>query len=115
MDITPDNSTTQPISDDQELAKALAGVLPDDPSSTTDSAATGMQFEETAVPSSTTPPADAPASDPAADVASLLPPLPDPSAEETNTSTEEVSTTPNANTSELEGIKKEMRKEGKTI
>jgi hypothetical protein len=30
MDITPQGSTQQPISDDQELAKALAGVL-DDP------------------------------------------------------------------------------------
>lgn len=32
MDITPQDTTTQSISDDQELAKALAGVLPDDPS-----------------------------------------------------------------------------------
>ena len=31
MDITPQDATTQPISDDQELAKALAGVLPDEP------------------------------------------------------------------------------------
>ncbi|MDB5161970.1 MAG: hypothetical protein JWM52_478 [Candidatus Saccharibacteria bacterium] len=31
MDITPQEQTTQPISDDQELAKALAGVLPDVP------------------------------------------------------------------------------------
>lgn len=31
MDITPQDNTTQSISDDQELAKALAGVLPDDP------------------------------------------------------------------------------------
>jgi hypothetical protein len=31
MDITPQDNTTQPISDDQELAKALAGVLPDEP------------------------------------------------------------------------------------
>ncbi len=30
MDITPQD-TTQPITDDQELAKALAGVLPDEP------------------------------------------------------------------------------------
>lgn len=45
MDITPQDTTTQPISDDQELAKALAGVLPDDPNSNT-----GMQFEETPAP-----------------------------------------------------------------
>src|SRR5690554_3803069 len=31
MDITPQDEQTQPISDDQELAKALAGVLPDVP------------------------------------------------------------------------------------
>ena len=33
MDITPQDNT-QPISDDQELAKALAGVLPEDDSTT---------------------------------------------------------------------------------
>lgn len=43
MDITPQD-TTQPISDDQELAKALAGVLPDEPG------VQGMQFEETPAP-----------------------------------------------------------------
>ena len=31
MDITPQDEQQQPISDDQELAKALAGVLPDVP------------------------------------------------------------------------------------
>jgi len=31
MDITPQNDAQQPISDDQELAKALAGVMPDVP------------------------------------------------------------------------------------
>jgi hypothetical protein len=43
MDITPQDTTTQPISDDQELAKALAGVLPDEPEQP-------MQFEETPAP-----------------------------------------------------------------
>jgi len=57
MDITPQDTTTQPISDDQELAKALAGVLPDDPNSNT-----GMQFEETPAPV----PAPAPAFNPPA-------------------------------------------------
>jgi len=42
MDITPQDTTTQPISDDQELAKALAGVLPDEPE-----IETTLQFEET--------------------------------------------------------------------
>lgn len=46
MDITPQENTTQPISDDQELAKALAGVLPED-EDTTKADPTGMQFEET--------------------------------------------------------------------
>ncbi|MEO6109487.1 MAG: hypothetical protein ABIP50_00545 [Candidatus Saccharimonadales bacterium] len=31
MDITPQENTQQPISDDQDLAKALAGVMPDVP------------------------------------------------------------------------------------
>lgn len=31
MDITPQSDEQQPISDDQELAKALAGVMPDVP------------------------------------------------------------------------------------
>lgn len=31
MDITPQSDAQQPISDDQELAKALAGVMPDVP------------------------------------------------------------------------------------
>lgn len=58
MDITPQDNTTQPISDDQELAKALAGVLPEDDSTTDSSSPTGMQFEETpaATPAAVTPP-----------------------------------------------------------
>jgi hypothetical protein len=49
MDITPQDTTTQPISDDQELAKALAGVLPDEPD------VQSMQFEETPAPVPATP------------------------------------------------------------
>jgi len=54
MDITPQDDTRQPISDDQELAKALAGVMPDVaepivvPSTTPDGV---MDFEETPAPS----------------------------------------------------------------
>lgn len=44
MDITPQDSTIQPISDDQELAKALAGVLPDEPEAPV--ASNDLQFEE---------------------------------------------------------------------
>lgn len=58
MDITPQDNSTQPISDDQELAKALAGVLPEDDSTTDSNSPTGMQFEET--PSFTPSPAPAP-------------------------------------------------------
>ncbi|UTX51341.1 hypothetical protein KI440_04085 [Candidatus Saccharibacteria bacterium TM7i] len=48
MNITPQDTTTQPISDDQDLAKALAGVLPDEPEAPADSSALGgLQFEET--------------------------------------------------------------------
>ena len=52
MDITSDNST-QSISDDQELAKALAGIA-DDPEPTPSNP---LQFEETPSPVPTTPPA----------------------------------------------------------
>jgi hypothetical protein len=51
MDITPQNNPTQPISDDQELAQALAGVMPDEPEETQAPEApimsAGLQFEET--------------------------------------------------------------------
>ncbi|MGV9002120.1 MAG: hypothetical protein ACOH18_04175 [Candidatus Saccharimonadaceae bacterium] len=46
MDITPQDNSTQSISDDQELAKALAGVLPEDPNAV-QPVTPGMQFEET--------------------------------------------------------------------
>lgn len=52
MDIQP--QTQQPISDDQELAKVLAGV-----SQQADSAS-GLQFEETPKPVTVTPVADEP-------------------------------------------------------
>lgn len=72
MDITPqDNTTQQPISDDQELAKALAGVLPDVPEEPT-AAPGAMQFEETPVPDIA--PAAAPAAAPVA-VPSVTPTL----------------------------------------
>jgi len=57
MDITPQNNTTQSISDDQELAKALAGVLPEDP--TAQPAANSLQFEETPAPAVVAPVAPA--------------------------------------------------------
>jgi len=78
MDFQP-QATTQPISDDQELAKALAGVMPDAPEPVVPApaepvaapAADPMQFEETPAPSVTpaampvpsepTPSSDAPA------------------------------------------------------
>lgn len=71
MDITPDSTATQPISDDQELAKALAGVLPDDPNAQAP-AAPGMQFEETPAGGSV-PPVAAVAPDPTPAPASPLP------------------------------------------
>ncbi len=60
MDITPQDSTTQPISDDQELAKALAGVLPDDPSVQAVTDQPAMQFEETPAPIPAPAPVPAP-------------------------------------------------------
>lgn len=61
MDITPQDTTQQSISDDQELAKALAGVMPDAPEPVTPpvvdqpeaaapAAETPLQFEETPAP-----------------------------------------------------------------
>ena len=51
MDITPQNNPTQPISDDQELAQSLAGVMPDEPEETQAPEVpimpAGLQFEET--------------------------------------------------------------------
>lgn len=73
MDITPQQSAQQPISDDQELAKALAGVMPGveqpaaaqpaapQPSNddhTTSNSSPEMKFEETETPA-TPAPADA--------------------------------------------------------
>jgi hypothetical protein len=55
MDITPQDNTLQSISDDQELAKALAGVLPDSEESKND-ATQGFQFEETPAASAAIPP-----------------------------------------------------------
>jgi len=65
MDITPQDNTLQSISDDQELAKALAGVLPDDEESKNDTTQ-GFQFEETPATPAAIPPipqADAPAAE----------------------------------------------------
>jgi hypothetical protein len=62
MDISPQGTGTQSISDDQELAKALAGVLPDDPNTPPAAAPTDP-------PADTPAPADAPAD------AAAVPPL----------------------------------------
>jgi hypothetical protein len=67
MDITPQDNT-QPISDDQELAKALAGVLPEDDSTTDANSPTGLHFEET---TSTATPAPAPVAAPVAPAAEV--------------------------------------------
>ena len=58
MDITPQDETRQPISDDQELAKALAGVMPDMPEAIVPDSIPAtpaapdnvMDFEETPAP-----------------------------------------------------------------
>ncbi len=48
MDITPQDNSTQPISDDQDLAKALAGVSLDEPAPavTQDAATTSLESIE---------------------------------------------------------------------
>lgn len=62
MDITPQDNSTQSISDDQELAKALAGVLPEEPEAPKVDTTPSMQFEET--PAAAVAPAAAPADTP---------------------------------------------------
>ena len=59
MDITPQDNTLQSISDDQELAKALAGVLPEEEEVKSD-ALPGFQFEETPAPAPAAAPVVAP-------------------------------------------------------
>lgn len=91
MDISPQDTTTQPISDDQELAKALAGVLPDAPIESPAAPAlsdAGTPTPAPAVPQIVPPSSDAPSVSP---VPSIIPspstmpsvtpaPLPAPSA-----------------------------------
>ena len=74
MDITPQDTTQQPMSDDQELAKALAGVMPEtsDPNPAPQEPeefpqVPTMQFEET--------PVQAPVQSTPAEFTSDLPPL----------------------------------------
>lgn len=65
MDITPQDTTSQSISDDQELAKALAGVMPDAPEpdptpsptspATTPEASNPLQFVETPITAASVP------------------------------------------------------------
>lgn len=97
MDITPqDNVSTQPMSDDQDLAKALAGVLPDDPEVVaTEAVPNEMQFEEMPAPVASTPIAPA-AAEPVAAIPSLPTPTPSLSS---------------ASSSDLNGIKSEAIKE----
>ncbi len=95
MDITPQDTTQQPISDDQELAKALAGVMPDEPEPVATVTETvpevpALQFEETPVTAA-----------PAA--AAVVPTLTVPEAPEPET--------PATENSDLEGIKKDALKE----
>lgn len=90
MDITPQDTTQQPISDDQELAKALAGVMP------------GV---EPVVPAAT------PATEPAVASDEAVPTVPELEFEETpapTASTEAISPsdTPSAN-GDLAAIKKD--------
>jgi hypothetical protein len=63
MDISSPQNNTQPISDDQELAKALAGVLPGDSDDAAAAPVANLQFEETPTPMPT-PMAQAPVAEP---------------------------------------------------
>ncbi len=111
MDITPQDSTIQPISDDQELAKALAGVLPDEPEAP---ASNDLQFGE--VSTLNTPAlSDTPA---AADpTATVVPPVPEFTMPEITTpepTTTDLSTPAHGSTSgssDLDGIKSQALNE----
>ena len=95
MDITPqDNTTIQPISDDQELAKALAGVLPDAPEQPAP-APDALQFEETPAPAISAAAIVPEPVAPAAPVAPVLAPLPEPTP----------IVVPEAPSTDLDGIK----------
>ena len=85
MDITPQDEQQQPISDDQELAKALAGVLPDVPDP--------VVMPTTPDPMPTLPPIEEPSQLPQP---SFVPPVPTPTFG---------APAPAAN-SDLDGIKK---------
>lgn len=103
MDITPQDNTTQPISDDQELAKALAGVSLDEPaeapSSSLPSAESIQPADATTGASPSLPPAPSPAATlPAAEPAPSLP-------------SAEVPAAAAANASNLETIKLDALKE----
>jgi len=89
VDITSkDDTSTQPISDDQELAKALAGITDEAeapaPATPDPADADGMQFEESPAPGVTpangtpvpVPDPTAVPADPAVDPATLIAPLP---------------------------------------
>jgi len=84
MDITPQDEQQQPISDDQELAKALAGVLPDVPEP--------VATTTTPDPVSVVPPLEQPTELPQP---SFVPPAPTPAF-----------SAPAPASSELDGIKK---------
>ncbi len=73
MDITPQDNSKQPISDDQELAKALAGVLPEDSSDTSATPGADLQFEETPAPATATPVVPAMPSTPVVSETSFMP------------------------------------------
>ncbi len=96
MDITPQDATQQPISDDQELAKALAGVLPEEqptqPAQASMNEIPPLQFEETPAPIPT----------PAADSVQPAPVEP----QSTDITPLVVPSEPVAQTTDLNGIKK---------
>ena len=99
MDITPQDNTNQSISDDQELAKALAGVLPDEPEEPTISS--DLQFEEITVAPTATP---TPAVDPATPDSIVLPAFPEVATPEITPASEEASVS-TSDSSYLDDIK----------
>lgn len=108
MDITPQDNT-QPISDDQELAKALAGVLPEDDSTTDKNSPTSLQFEET--PAAAPGVVPAPVADATAAPATDVPAFTMPSFDTPSPDAAPAPTLGSADTASLDGIKLDALKE----
>lgn len=105
MDITPQNDQQQPISDDQELAQALAGVIPDVPEPVALDTPTSAAAAPTDAPDGTpiVPPVESTETTEQVAPVESAQPLPEPTEPTTSTPTQATT----APTSDLDSIKKD--------